>query len=169
MRRSLLLMISRPWFLEDRGPKVTVEISARAVGFSERKGRGARAGRDESGNAPTRSCGGGAKQFAQEDEEAVEGGMEEACFIVAAQARWYQSVKQGSRWTSPVASKKPAGKYVAAAPRRRRRKGKPATSEAAASNSPWPRLCLSFALSHSVSSRAAATAARLHFRSRTRF
>ena len=96
--------------------------------------------------------------------------MEEACFIVAAQARWYQSVKQGSRWTSPATSKKPPGKYVAAAPRRRRGKGKPATSEAAASNSPpWPRLCLSFALSHSVSSRAAATAAPLHFRPWTRF
>ena len=34
--------------------------------------------------------------------------------------------------------------------RRRRRKGKPATSEAAASNSPWPRRCLSFALSQSL-------------------
>ena len=87
MRRSLLLMISRPWFLEDRSRKVTVEIGALSVGFSERKGRGARAGRDESGNAPTRSCGGGAKQFAQEDEEAVEGGMEEACFVVASPVR----------------------------------------------------------------------------------
>ena len=33
MRRSLLLMISRFWFLEDRGPKVTVEIGALSVGF----------------------------------------------------------------------------------------------------------------------------------------
>ena len=28
MRRSLLLMISRPWFLEGRDPKVTAEIGA---------------------------------------------------------------------------------------------------------------------------------------------
>ena len=40
MRRSLLLMISRPWFLEGRNPKVTVEIGALSVGFSERKGLG---------------------------------------------------------------------------------------------------------------------------------
>ena len=43
MRRSLLLMISRPWFLEDRSPKVTVEIGALSVGFSgleEGRGRG---------------------------------------------------------------------------------------------------------------------------------
>ena len=41
MRRSLLLMISRPGFLEDRSPKVTVEIGALSVGFSERRVLGA--------------------------------------------------------------------------------------------------------------------------------
>ena len=39
MRRSLLLMIFRPWFLEERDPKVTVEIGALPVGFSELKCR----------------------------------------------------------------------------------------------------------------------------------
>ena len=47
-----------------RKPKVTVEMSALSVGFLVLRGR---ARRDKSGNVPSRSRGGGAQQFSQEE------------------------------------------------------------------------------------------------------